>query len=149
VPGTTYFYRIAAFNGVGETYGENEIVFHAPMFNFGNIVNGEIVTNSMVRGERFFYRIKVPPGMTKLTVETMGRNGLSGEDIDMHIRGLIQPTSDVFDCASATKGVNEVCEVNNPAAGDWYIMITGYSWLKSTYRLKATLEGNGPGIIKY
>lgn len=148
VAGTTYFYRVAAFNALGEVMSDQEAVFHAPMYNFVNINNGETIIGSMIRDEEVYYRIIVPDGTTSMVVQTIGRGGLSAEDIDIRIGGPTQPTRDNFFMASANKGVNESISVANPTPGDWYILVSGYSWFKSNYRLTVRLTGSGAGLVR-
>ena len=50
--------------------------------------------------------------------------------------------------ASANKGVNESISVANPTPGDWYILVSGYSWFKSNYRLTVRLTGSGAGLVR-
>jgi hypothetical protein len=139
-PGETYIYRVSAFNAVGETFAEQEISITAPMYNFMNIGNGEPSTNTIVRGQPVYYRVYIPKGATNLTVRITGRQNLSSDDVDLYIRNDQQPTTLISRCASATKGANEVCQIDNPEVGDWHIMVVGYSWAKTTYILTATYK---------
>ena len=139
-PGETYIYRVSAFNAVGETFAEQEISITAPMYNFMNIGNGEPSSNTIVRGQPVYYRVYIPKGATNLTVRITGRQNLSSDDVDLYIRNDQQPTTLISRCASATKGANEVCQIDNPEVGDWHIMVVGYSWAKTTYVLTATYK---------
>ncbi|MEY4166597.1 MAG: Bacterial pre-peptidase C-terminal domain, partial [Acidobacteriota bacterium] len=108
--------------------------------------------NTIVRGDMVYYRVKVGERGKKLTISVNGRNSLYGEDVDLYVRRDAQPTptmvideyASITDCAggckSATKGVNEYIEINNPEVGDWHILVNGHTFLKSTYTLTVTLK---------
>lgn len=151
VPGNTYEYYIEAFNSIGTTQSQ-VISFITPLYNFTELMDCHTTPNdklgcpgSLLRDEKIYYRVKVPPPpkpneplpkpVTKLIVRSSGKTGITADDVDIFVRAGQQPTTDDFNCASGTKGPNEVCEINNPAPGDWYIMVKGYSWMKTNYRL--------------
>lgn len=151
VPGNRYEYYLEAFNSIGTTQSQ-VISFIAPLYNFTELMDCHTTPNdklgcpgSLLRDEKIYYRVKVPPPpkpneplpkpVTKLIVRSSGKTGITADDVDIFVRAGQQPTTDDFNCASGTKGPNEVCEINNPAPGDWYIMVKGYSWMKTNYRL--------------
>ncbi|AZZ95227.1 PKD domain-containing protein [Hahella sp. KA22] len=73
-------------------------------------------------GDWKHFKLSVPSGMSKLTATTSGGSG----DADLYVRQGAQPTTSQYNCRPYTNGNNEVCTINNPAAGDWYISIRAY-----------------------
>jgi hypothetical protein len=66
-----------------------------------------------------YYKIVVPPGTTNLTVTFVGGTG----DGDLLLRAGVVPNFDENDCASY-KGANaELCTIDDPEPGVWYIGI--------------------------
>lgn len=169
VPGVNYTYRVTAFNSI-DGLSSDSVSITAPLNNFIDIplkgpqtcaphtTNGGIQSvigcapNTIVRGDMIFYRVKVTDRSSKLIIRVNGRNSLSGEDVDLYVQRDVQPTPTmVIDefagtencasgCKSATKGVPEYLEIDNPGVGDWHILVYGHSFLKSTYTLTVTLR---------
>ncbi|HEY4886906.1 MAG TPA: pre-peptidase C-terminal domain-containing protein [Myxococcales bacterium] len=104
------------------------------------ISNGVPVSNlsGAVNSQQFFY-ISVPAGQATLTVQISGGTG----DADLYTRFGSRPTLATYDCRPYITGNNETCTVNNPAAGNYYIMLNGYTaysgvTLKATYAADTT-----------
>src|SRR6267378_2389947 len=102
--------------------------------------NGVPVSNlsGAVNSQQFFY-ISVPAGQATLTVQISGGTG----DADLYTRFGSRPTLTTYDCRPYITGNNETCTVNNPAAGNYYIMLNGYTaysgvTLKATYATDTT-----------
>jgi hypothetical protein len=74
-------------------------------------------------GSQIFYRITVPTGVNALTISTTGGTG----DADLYVRFGSPPTTSYYDCRPYQYGNNESCTFTNPPAGNWYIMLNGYS----------------------
>ena len=84
------------------------------------ISDGVAVTGiSGSKNSRRYYRIVVPANATELKVETDEGTG----DVDLTVRYNRLPEILEFDCSSFADGNEDGCEVDNPAAGDWYIML--------------------------
>ena len=84
------------------------------------ISDGVAVTGiSGSKNTRKYFRIVVPANATKLQVETDEGSG----DVDLTVRYNRLPTILEFECSSFDVGNEDGCEVVNPAAGDWYIML--------------------------
>jgi len=73
-------------------------------------------------GELFF-RISVPAGQQSLTFTVQGGTG----DADLYVRKGSAPTTSLWDYRPYLSGNNETVTVTNPAAGDWFVMLRGYS----------------------
>jgi M6 family metalloprotease-like protein len=74
-------------------------------------------------GSEAVYRIAVPAGATSLAVTTSGGSG----DADLYVRRGVVPSGSTADCASEGGTTAEQCTIANPAAGDWYIALRGFS----------------------
>lgn len=74
-------------------------------------------------GSQRFYKINVPSGMAKLDIKIYGGTG----DCDLYVRQGSMPTTSVYDYRPFLTGNTESITVNNPAPGDWFIMLYGYS----------------------
>ncbi|XXF78894.1 M4 family metallopeptidase [Myxococcaceae bacterium GXIMD 01537] len=70
-----------------------------------------------------YYKLTVPAGQATLTFTTSGGTG----DADMYVRFGSAPDSATYDCRPYASGNAETCTFNNPAAGDWYVMLNAYS----------------------
>jgi len=85
--------------------------------------NGVAVPNlTGAEASEKFYKIAVPAGQTKLEVKISGGTG----DADLYVRKGDKPTVSAFDYRPYLVGNDETVTVDNPTAGDWYIMIRGY-----------------------
>lgn len=73
-------------------------------------------------GELFF-RIPVPAGQQSLTFTIQGGTG----DSDLYVRKGSAPTTSLWDYRPYLAGNNETVTVTNPAAGDWFVLLHGYS----------------------
>jgi hypothetical protein len=70
------------------------------------------------------YRIFVPEGSTNLTVTMTGGSG----DFDLYVRrGPAIPNYDEFDCRPYESGNEEVCSIDDPEWGTWYLWIDVYT----------------------
>jgi serine protease len=100
-----------------------------------SLVNGVAVTNiSGASGSQQFWKLAVPSGKTSLTFTISGGIG----DADLYVRFGAKPTTATFNCRPFLNGNNETCSFTSPAAGDWFVMIRGFTsfsgvTLKGTY----------------
>ncbi|HVI38893.1 MAG TPA: PPC domain-containing protein, partial [Gaiellales bacterium] len=86
--------------------------------------NGVPVSNlSGASGAQSFFVLAVPAGQTTLTFQISGGTG----DADMYVRFGAQPTTATFDCRPFVNGNAETCSFTNPAAGNWFVMLNGFS----------------------
>lgn len=84
---------------------------------------------------RRFYKIVVPPNATSLRVETDEGTG----DVDLLLRYNRLPALLESNCESFNDGNEDGCEIDNPTAGNWYIMLFGAEGGYSGVRLTATV----------
>ncbi|WP_444997489.1 pre-peptidase C-terminal domain-containing protein [Aliikangiella sp. IMCC44359] len=68
------------------------------------------------------------PGYSTLTVTMSGGSG----DADLYLRHGSQSTFTAYDCRPYLNGNEEVCEIDLPQSGVWYIDIYGYSKTNSS-----------------
>jgi serine protease len=114
--------------------------------------NGQIVSSlSGSSGSWKHFKIAVPSGQSKLEIVMSGGSG----DADLYVKRGSKPTLSSYDYRPYLNGNNETVTVNNPASGDWYISMHGYSSysgvsLKATYTAPSacttytgTLSGRG------
>ncbi|ASP37448.1 alkaline serine protease [Bacterioplanes sanyensis] len=87
--------------------------------------NGKPVQASGAQGSQLFYKLAVPANAEQLVVELSGAQG-SG-DADLYVLRGSKPQLDTYDCRPYIGGNNERCSFDNPEAGDWYVMLRGYS----------------------
>jgi Bacterial pre-peptidase C-terminal domain len=74
-------------------------------------------------GSQQFWVMDVPAGKDSVVFTIAGGSG----DADLYVRRGAQPTTSVFDCRPFIGGNNETCTFNAPAAGQYYVMIRGFS----------------------
>jgi hypothetical protein len=84
---------------------------------------------------RRYYKVVVPANATGLRVETDEGSG----DVDLLVRYNRLPTLLESNCESFNLGNEDGCEIDNPTAGDWYIMLFGAEFGYSGARLTVTI----------
>jgi serine protease len=73
-------------------------------------------------GSAQYWRINTPAGR-RLTISISGGTG----DADLYTRFGSRPTTTTYLCRPYLTGNNETCTVTSTSAGDYYIMLRGYS----------------------
>ncbi len=87
------------------------------------LTNGVAVTNlSGASGSAKYWRINTPAGKT-LTIKISGGSG----DADLYTRFGSRPTTSTYACRPYLNGNNETCTTNSTQAGDYYVMLRGYT----------------------
>jgi len=97
------------------------------------LVSGNTVLRSLsgAKSSESLYRVVIPPNSTSFIVSTSLGNG----DVDLYAKfgmpvlcqaSLAVSTGCNYDQRSARNGNNEAISINNPAAGDWYLDLSGY-----------------------
>ncbi|MET1256879.1 M20/M25/M40 family metallo-hydrolase [Aliikangiella maris] len=98
-------------------------------------INETINDVSVSQGQWQHYTQELGSGYSTMTVEISGGTG----DADLYVRHGAQPTSNSYDCRPYKNGNSELCTMNNPASGTWYISLYGYS---STSGITLNLKAN-------
>ena len=118
-------------------------VFDYPLMT---LTNGVALTGlASPTGAPRYFQITVPANAIQLKVEISGGSG----DADLYVRRGSLPTTQTYDCRPWLLGNAETCTFSNPAAGIWYVMLTGdpsFSGvsLRGTYTLQPS---SGQGIF--
>jgi vibriolysin len=126
----TYYVMLkayAAYSGVTLT-GTYSSVSDVPV-----LVNGQAVPISGAAGSVQYWKINTPAGR-QLSVTISGGSG----DADLYTRFGAKPTTTTYACRPFLNGNNETCTVASTLAGDYYIMVRGFSaysgaTLRATY----------------
>jgi hypothetical protein len=75
------------------------------------------------QGSETYYVLTVPSGLDGLQIDTHEGTG----DCDLYVAYGYQPSLSQSDYRSVQYGNNESVTINYPSAGDWHIMLYGYS----------------------
>ncbi|TGE83995.1 alkaline serine protease [Pseudoalteromonas sp. KS88] len=110
-------------------------VIEPPIEN--ELTNGQSVNVSGVQGSNTFYKLTVPAGSSALTFDMNGGSG----DADMYVQVGQKPSINSYNCRPYKNGNTESCSFTNPQAGDWWIMLNGYSQYSGA-NLTGTFDGN-------
>jgi vibriolysin len=86
------------------------------------LTNGQAITISGAAGSTQYWRVNTPAGKT-LTISMSGGTG----DADLYTRFGSRPTTSTYLCRPYKAGNAEACTVTSTSAGDYYIMVRGYS----------------------
>jgi vibriolysin len=84
--------------------------------------NGVAVAISGASGSVQYWKINTPAGK-QLTISITGGTG----DADLYTRLGSKPTTTTYLCRPYASGNNETCSVASTSAGDYYIMVRGYT----------------------
>ncbi|MBE0370480.1 S8 family peptidase [Pseudoalteromonas aurantia] len=85
--------------------------------------NGQSVSASGANGSQTLYKIAVPQGSSSLSINLAGGTG----DADLYTQVGQEPTLTSYNCRPYKNGNSESCSFTDPSAGDWYILLNGYS----------------------
>ena len=75
------------------------------------------------QGSCTYFKVTVPPGLSWLEIDTYGGTG----DCDLYVAYGYQPSQSHYQYSSDAGGNNESVTINYPAAGDWHIMLYGWT----------------------
>lgn len=99
------------------------------------------------------FQIVIPPDVQRLTFTTRRGSG----DCDIYARHNAHPSEDTNDGVSTSSGADEQIIIHQPAAGRWYLLLSGFTAfdhvrLSAEYRLKpgavaAPLLLPAPGVF--
>lgn len=86
--------------------------------------NGDVIADlSAARTEELHFVLRnVPPQTVELVFAIQGGSG----DADIYVRYGSRPTTSEYDYRPYLGGNNENVRVQNPQAGDWYVMVRAY-----------------------
>jgi Lysyl oxidase/Chitobiase/beta-hexosaminidase C-terminal domain/Bacterial pre-peptidase C-terminal domain len=102
------------------------------------LVNGTAVDNlSGAAGSVANFRFAVPAGAASVTFALSGGRG----DADLYVKYGQLATTSVWDRRPYTNSNNETVTINNPQAGDYFVMLHGYRAYSGT-RLQASFRGS-------
>ncbi|MGN6110301.1 MAG: M4 family metallopeptidase [Kofleriaceae bacterium] len=87
------------------------------------LTNGTAVTGLSGAAQSNQYWRIAAPGNRTVTVRISGGTG----DADLYTRQGARPTTSSYACRPYAAGNSETCTHTNAAAGDWYVMLRGYS----------------------
>ncbi|MGO2012239.1 S8 family peptidase [Pseudoalteromonas sp.] len=85
-----------------------------------------------------FYTMQVPAGAKNVTFTMSGGSG----DADLYVRAGSAPTTSSYDCRPYKNGNDEVCSIDNPAAGTYHVMLNAYQ-VYSNVSLIGNLTSSG------
>jgi sialate O-acetylesterase len=88
------------------------------------LANGSPVTG--LAGDRWtsqFFKISVPTGQTRLIITTRGSATGREAGVTLYVKHGVVPKTTVNDARSGLVGNNERISIENPAAGDWYVLL--------------------------
>ncbi|MCB1553618.1 MAG: S8 family serine peptidase [Xanthomonadales bacterium] len=123
--GTTYRYRVRAYDGAGNNGGYSSVVNATTQTTGGTaLTNGVAVTGlSAAVGAQLNYTMVVPAGATNLKFVTTGGTG----DGDLYVKFGSAPTTSSYDCRSWATGNAETCNITTAQAGTYYVMVNAYT----------------------
>jgi hypothetical protein len=144
--GTTYSIAIAGYNGTNGTITLDWLLI--PNSSITTLQNGIPIVAAGSTESSLHFKIALPSGASNLVITTSG--GLSGQDCDLFALYRAPATYDIFlddylSYFSENYGNTEQVSVATPQAGDWYIMLYGFSSY-SGVTLKASYRQNIPVI---
>ncbi|MEJ6476856.1 collagenase [Pseudoalteromonas piscicida] len=100
--------------------------------------SGVPVTVAGEQDEQLTFTIAVAPNTDRLILNTSGGSG----DVDLYVKAGAMPTFNEFDCRPYKSGNTESCEIVNPEAGTYYIMLHGYNRFENVQLLGETLTNS-------
>lgn len=87
------------------------------------LTNGVAVTNiSGASGSAKYWRVNTPSGRS-LSIKISGGTG----DADLYTRFGSRPTTSTYSCRPYLNGNTETCTTSSTQAGDYYVMVRGYT----------------------
>lgn len=99
---------------------------------------------SGARNNQAFYTLEVPAGATKVRFTTSGGSG----DVDLYVKAGSKPTTSSYTCKSELPATSEACEINNPAAGTYHVLLSAYSAYSGVNLQGDITMGSGGGTTQ-
>ena len=104
--------------------------------------NGVVVAGiSGAKSSNTYFKINVPAAQARLEIKISNPAGAG--DCDLYVKFGAQPTLSSWDYRPYRSDSNETVTVNNPAAGDWFILLTGYTAYSSLSLVATTTAAQG------
>lgn len=138
--GVNYYYLVRSYNLAGNSTESNEVSVLTPREFFVPLLNGVSTEGLLNRNRQLLYRIHIPIGATQLQIQTSGTG-----NADLYVRYADLPQMSTFSCRSTSNTSSEFCLFGFPAAGDWYVMVHGFSAAINQFTLTARI---GVGIVE-
>lgn len=91
--------------------------------------------SAMAKNETEMLRLSLPEGLSEVVIETLGGQG----DLDLYLSRGVQPTTFSYEHTSRTPDSVERIRIQNPAAGDWYLLAHAWS-ATGSIELKLTMH---------
>src|SRR4051812_17337775 len=113
------FPLLAALLWVGALHAHDEVTPKPKLLQSGL----PLVQLAAEPGELQVFEIVIPPDVGALKFSTGGGKG----DCDIYVRHNVHPTLDNYDDASTNGGTVENITIENPAAGNWYVLVDPFS----------------------
>ncbi|OHU85038.1 MULTISPECIES: S8 family peptidase [Pseudoalteromonas] len=104
------------------------------------LTSGVGVAADGASGSQNYFKIDVPAGSAALSFVLTGGSG----DADLYVKQGQKPTLNDYACRPYKNGNEEQCDFTNPAGGEWYAMLHGYSSYSGA-TLTATVGGDDTG----
>ena len=123
---------------LGSTQTVDVTLNTGPIDDITLLTNDTPITNlSGVQNEQTFFKLAVPETATTLSFTLSGGTG----DADLYVKQGAKPTLSDWECRPYIGGNNESCDMS-ASAGDWYVMLVGYSQYSGTTLIGQYTEGS-------
>lgn len=91
-------------------------------------LSSSTVTGDLAEGtaDQFVTAVEVPAGTAQLRVGLNGGDSPDFQnlsDFNLYVKAGSPPTTEDFDCSSERPSTFEYCEIDDPAAGTWHILV--------------------------
>lgn len=121
---------LAHVNGIGSSYDSEwqswlmQVESTEEEDGGNEIGNNQEITGLALAttGSDMHFYIDLPAQVSRLSVAISGGSG----DADLYLRHASQATDTEYACRPYLNGNNELCEIENPQAGRWYIRLKAY-----------------------
>jgi M6 family metalloprotease-like protein len=139
-PGSTFVQWTGACSGRSSSCSLNMQQSRSVGAIFARLVPAEGISGFGTTGSRYVLAVQVPAGATRLDVSLSGGTG----DPDLQVVREQMPSEALIGapgtCVSAGPSTTELCSIQNPASGTWFIGILGAASY-SGVTLRATVIG--------
>lgn len=116
-------YSVIVSNPGGSTPSQSALLAVAPYLPV--LLTNHVPVNGLaenIQSAQRFFHIEVPSGQLQLVIQISGGTG----DADLYVRRDGVPSYELYDFRPYLDGNNETITIDNPAEGDWKIMLDAY-----------------------